>query len=588
MNEKTLLTRLLALLRPYRNELSFAMISMVLVSGFGSAQAYMVKPLLDEIFFNKNAAMLNLLPFVLVLVFLCKGVFYYSYNYYLDTTGQNVIRDMRQAMFAHIHSLPLSFFHRTPTGELISRVISDANLIQVAVSRALVGLVKDLVQVFGLLFVVFYLNWKLAAIALSFMPLAFFPIVHFGKKFRKYSKANQQTVALISNLLHETITGHRIVKAFGMERYEMDRFANLLANLLGVIKKDIRVYSLQHPLMELIGGLGVAAVIWYGGYQVLEGQATPGTFFAFLTSLIMIYEPVKGVSNINSSIQQGLAAASRVFTLLDIAPDIKNRADAIALPPFKQAIVFDRVDFTYDNGVPVLQGLDLVVRAGEVLAIVGPSGGGKTTLVNLIPRFFDITGGSIRIDDHDLREVTIKSLRSQIAMVSQETILFNDTVRNNIAYGDPDRSMEEIIAAARAAHALDFINELPQGFDTVVGESGARLSGGQQQRLSIARALLKDAPILILDEATSALDTESEQEVQNALENLMQNRTTLVIAHRLSTIKKADRIIVIQDGGIVEQGDHDTLLTQDGVYAMLYRMQIDTQLALPVSETAPH
>ncbi|MFZ5773928.1 MAG: lipid A export permease/ATP-binding protein MsbA [Thermodesulfobacteriota bacterium] len=573
MNEKVLFTRLLAMLRPYRVKLGFAMLSMVMVSGFGSAQAYMVKPLLDEIFFNKNAAMLNLLPFGLVLVFLCKGVFYYSYTYLLDTIGQSVIRDMRQAMFTHIHSLPLSFFHRTPTGELIARVINDANLIQHAVSRALVGILKDLFQVFGLLFVVFYLNWKLALIAIVFMPTAIVPVVHFGRKFRKLSNTNQQTVASISNLLHETITGHRIVKAFGMERYEIGRFRALLDSLFAVIAKDIRINSLQHPMMESIGGLGMAAVIWYGGYQVLEGQATPGTFFAFLTSLILIYDPIKGVSNINSPIQQGLAAASRVFGLLDIAPDITDHPDAVPLPPFAKAIEFDRVDFAYDNGVPVLDRLDLTVRAGEVLAIVGPSGGGKTTLVNLIPRFFDVTGGAIRIDGHDLRAVTVKSLRGQIAMVSQQTILFNDTVRNNIAYGDPERNMEEIIAAARAAHALDFINELPQGFDTVVGESGARLSGGQQQRLSIARALLKDAPILILDEATSALDTESEREVQTALENLMKNRTTLVIAHRLSTIRNADRIIVVQDGKIVEEGNHDALLARGGLYTTLHAMQ---------------
>jgi len=575
MREKDLIKRVLSLVKPYKGRLILAMACMVLVSAFGSAQAYMVKPLLDKIFFEKNAAMLNLLPLALVLVFLAKGVFYYGYTYLLDVVGQSIVKDLRKQVFAHVHSLPISFFHNTPTGELIARVINDATLIQMAVSRALVGVLKDCFQVVGLLGVIFYLNWKLAAISVVFLPLAFIPVAHFGRKFRKLSTTNQQTVAQVSNLMHETITGHRIVKAFGMEEYEQNRFSSLVDKLFGVIKKDIRINSLQHPLMELIGGIGVSAVIWYGGHQVISGQSTPGTFIAFLTSLIMIYDPIKGVANINSPVQQGLAAAARVFSLLDTKPEIVDRPDARTLPPFSREIRFEKVRFSYDGKTEVLKGIDLTVKKGEVLAIVGTSGGGKTTLVNLIPRFFDVTGGRITIDGLDIRDVTMKSLREQIAIVSQQTILFNDTIRNNIAYGDPDRSMEEIISAAKAAHALEFIEAFPEGFDTLIGESGARLSGGQQQRLSIARALLKDAPILILDEATSALDTESEREVQRALENLMKNRTTFVIAHRLSTVKNADRIIVIQEGRIVEEGDHDTLLEKEGVYTMLHRMQFE-------------
>jgi len=551
------------------------MVSMILVSGLGSAQAYMVKPLLDEIFFKKNELMLNLLPFALILVFLFKGLFYYSYTYILDTIGQSIIKDLREKLFTHIHSLPISFFHHTPTGELISRVINDATLIQMAVSRSLIGVLKDLFQILGLLFVVFYLNWKLALMSMIFLPLGVIPVAHFGKKFRKLSTTNQQTVAKVSNILHETITGHRIVKAFGMEKYEIRRFSEMVDRLFKIIVKDIKINSLQHPLMELIGGLGVAAVIWYGGHQVISGQSTPGTFFSFLVALIMIYDPIKGVSNINSPVQQGLAAATRIFGLLDVEPEIEDKPGAIELPPLTKSIEFKNVSFSYDGETSVLKDINLDVKAGEILAIVGTSGGGKTTLVNLIPRFFEVTNGKILIDGHDLRDVTMKSLRHQLAIVSQQTILFNDTVKNNIAYGDLTRTDEEIIAAAKAAHALDFINELPNGFDTIVGESGARLSGGQQQRLSIARAILKNAPILILDEATSALDTESEREVQRALENLMKNRTTFVIAHRLSTIRNADRIIVIKDGQIAEEGSHDTLLSKNGVYTMLHQMQFD-------------
>jgi len=573
MTNRELVKRVIVLVRPYRSTLVIAMVSMVMVSIMGSAQAYIIKPLIDKIFISKDTLMLNLLPFALIMVFLIKGVFYYAYTSLMDTTGQSIIRDLRKAIFSHIHALPISFFHNTPTGELISRVINDATLIQTAVSRALIGVMKDLFQIVGLLGVVFYLNWRLAAVSMIFLPLAVVPVVKFGKKFRQLSTNNQQTVAQVSNILHETIVGHRIVKAFGMEGYESRRFSGMIDQLFAIIVKDIRINSLQHPIMEFLGGLGIGAVIWYGGHQVIAGQSTPGAFLAFLTSMVMIYEPIKGVSNINSPVQQGLAAATRVFGLLDIKPAIVDMPEARELPPFHQAIAFQGVAFGYGGGEMVLQGIELTVRRGEVLALVGPSGGGKTSLVNLLPRFFDVSAGSLLIDGHDVREVTVKSLRAQIAIVSQQTILFNDTVRNNIAYGDPDRAEEEIVAAAKAAHAYDFIMQLPQQFDTLIGESGSRLSGGQQQRISIARALLKNAPILILDEATSALDTESEREVQKALDNLMKDRTTLVIAHRLSTIVNADRIIVIQGGRIVEEGSHRQLLSAGGLYQTLHGMQ---------------
>jgi subfamily B ATP-binding cassette protein MsbA len=573
MSNKELLKRIFTLVKPYRKTLMIAMISMVIVSAMGSAQAYIIKPLIDKIFITKDKSMLNILPFALIGVFLIKGIFYYTYTSLMDTTGQRIISDLRKRLFVHIHDLPISFFHHSPTGELISRIINDATLIQTAVSRSLIGVMKDLFQIIGLLGVVFYLNWRLAAVAMIFLPLAVLPVVKFGKKFRQLSTNNQKTVAQVSNILHETITGHRIVKAFGMEGYECSRFSAKIDQLFSIIVKDIRINSLQHPIMECLGGVGIGAVIWYGGHQVISGQSTPGAFLAFLTSMVMIYEPIKGVSNINSPVQQGLAAATRVFGLLDIQPAIQDRPEAKDMAPFHQQIAFQEVSFGYGGEELVLKGINLTVKAGEVLALVGTSGGGKTSLVNLLPRFFDVSAGRLLIDGNDVREVTVKSLRAQIAIVSQQTILFNDTVRNNIAYGDPNRPEEEIVSAARTAHAYDFIMQLPDQFETIIGESGSRLSGGQQQRISIARALLKNAPILILDEATSALDSESEREVQKALENLMRERTTFVIAHRLSTIVNADRIIVIQDGRLAEEGNHQELIAVNGLYKTLHGMQ---------------
>jgi len=577
MPDKSVIFRIIPIIKPYRNRLIVAMVSMVAVASLSALQAYMVKPLLDEIFFKKDRLMLNLLPLALMLLFLVKGVFYYCSSYFMERVGQGVILDLRKKIYDHIQNLPLSFFSKTPTGELISRIISDVTLMQGAVSSALVGTLKDLFQALGLLTVLFYQDWKLALMSLVFLPLASLPIYRFGKKFRELSFSSQSTIASIANILQETIQGNRIVKAFGMETYEYKRFSERAGKLFRITMKDVQLKSLNHPLMELLGGIGIALIMWYGGNQVLNGHSTPGTFFSFLTALIMVYEPIKNISKVNNPIQHGLAAATRVFNILDIKPEIADKPGAVELPPVRTEIVFNDVHFSYDGTTEILKGINLTVTPGEVIALVGTSGGGKTTLANLIPRFLDVTTGKISIDGHDIRDVTMKSLRSQIAIVTQQTILFNDTVRNNIAYGDLEKSEEELVAVARAAHALDFINELPEGFETIIGESGARLSGGQQQRISIARALAKDAPILILDEATSALDTESEREVQKALENLMRGRTTFIIAHRLSTIKNADRIIVIKDGLIAEEGAHDTLLAKNGVYHMLYTMQFVEQ-----------
>jgi len=451
--------------------------------------------------------------------------------------------------------------------------MNDVTMLQGSVTHALIRTLRDFFSVIGLIGVIFFMDWRLALVSMLFLPMAAVPIVVFGKKFRRISTTYQTKIGEATSQLHETIAGVRIVKAFGMEQFEKQRFGAKMQGIMDTLMMETKYSCLSHPMIEFLGGIGMAMIIWFGGTQVLQGNSTPGSFMSFLTALIMLYEPVKGVSKINTTIQQGLAASTRIFTLLDLQPDIREAAEAVVLKQFKSSIVFADVSFHYENNETVIKHLNLRVNRGEVLAVVGPSGSGKTTLANLLPRFYEVSEGAVRIDDVDIRHATFASLRSQMALVTQQTILFNDTVRNNIAYGRPDCPEEKIIEAARSAFALDFIMELPQGFDTIIGESGARLSGGQQQRISIARALLKDAPILILDEATSALDTESEREVQKALENLMQNRTTIVIAHRLSTIQNADRIIVLKDGQLVEEGTHGELLALRGEYSGLYHLQ---------------
>jgi ATP-binding cassette, subfamily B, bacterial MsbA len=573
MNNTMIFSHLLGVLKPYRGQMVLAMVGMLAVGGFNALQAYMVKPLLDEIFFNKNAQLLHLLPLGLLLIFFAKGIFYFAYSYLLERVGQSVIRDLRNRIYAHLHEMSLNFFHQHTTGELISRIINDVSMLQSSVSHALIRMLRDFFSVIGLIGVIFYMDWRLALVSLLFLPMAAVPIVVFGKKFRRISTSYQTKIGEATSQLHETIAGVRIVKAFGMEGFEKQRFAVKIQSIMDTLMLETRYSCLSHPMIEFLGGVGMAMIIWFGGGQVLQGHSTPGAFMSFLTALIMLYEPVKGVSKINTTIQQGMAAAARIFSLLAIRPEIQEAPDAVELAPFSRQLVFTDVSFSYGTNPPVIRQLNLQINRGEILAIVGPSGSGKTTLANLIPRFYEISQGELQIDDIDIRQVTFTSLRRQIALVTQQTILFNTTVRDNIAYGMTDCPEEKIIEAARSAYALDFIQALPQGFETLIGEGGSRLSGGQQQRISIARALLKDAPILILDEATSALDTESEREVQRALDNLMQNRTTIVIAHRLSTIQNADRIIVLKDGQLIEEGRHEDLLALGGEYSMLYHLQ---------------
>jgi subfamily B ATP-binding cassette protein MsbA len=564
--------RLLRLAKPHIAKFILAMVCMLVVGASTAAAAFLVKPALDEIFLNKNADMLLLIPIAIVVIYFLKGACSYGQTVLMSYIGQRVVTDLRAELYNHIQRQALSFFTRNPTGILMSRITNDVGLIQGAVSEAVTSLLKDSFTLVCLVFVIFYRDWQLAIAAMVVFPLTIYPIAKFGEKMRKIATSTQVTMGSLTTLLHETISGTRIVKAFGMEDYENKRFGKENERLFKLTMKSVSVRAISSPFMEFLGGIGIAAIVLYGGYQVIKGTSTPGTFFSFLTALIMLYEPVKRLTNVNNTIQQGIAAAVRVFDVMDIVPEIKDKKDAVVLPPISSNIDIRNVSFSYEDA-PVLKNINLSVKAGEAVAFVGMSGGGKTTLVNLIPRFYDVTEGKILMDGRDIRDVILKSLRDQIGIVTQQTILFNDTVRNNIAYGDIEKSDEDIIEAARAANAHDFIVNMPDGYDSVIGELGAKLSGGEKQRISIARALLKDAPILILDEATSSLDTEAEIEVQDALETLMKGRTTLVIAHRLSTIRNTDRILVIVNGEIVEEGTHEALLAKEGEYFKLYNMQ---------------
>ena len=564
--------RLLKLTKPYKFRLAIAMICMAAAGALTSGQAYLVKPALDDIFLNKNTFALMWIPLAVIGIFVIKGLCNYCQVILMSYIGLRIVADLRNKLYEQIQKQSLAFFTQHPTGILMSRITNDVMAIQSASSEAVTSIIKDTFSIIFLTALIFYTNWKLALIAIIVFPITIYPISKFGKKMRKVTTSTQITMGTLSSLLQETISGTRIVKAFCMEKYESKRFAAENEHLFKLNLKTVSINAISSPLMEILGSIAIAAVIYYAGHEVVKGNQTPGTFFTFLAAVLMFYEPIKRLTNVNNTAQQGIAGADRVFSIIDLVPDIKDRAGASNLPPVRHSIDIENVTFCYEQ-TPVLKNINLSIKAGEVVAFVGMSGGGKTSLVNLIPRFYDVTSGRILIDGYDIRDVTIESLRGQMAIVTQQTILFNDTVRSNIAYGDIDRTEGDIINAAKAANAHDFIMKLPQGYDSNIGELGTKLSGGEKQRISIARALLKNAPILILDEATSSLDTEAEIEVQDALDNLMKGRTTLVIAHRLSTIRNADRIIALVNGEIVEEGDHETLMAKKGEYYRLYNLQ---------------
>ena len=566
--------RLLSYTRPYWGRLIAGILLAVVVSIATGAAAWIVKPVMDDIFLSKDTALLKILPIGFILIYTIKGLARYGQSYLMRSIGQKIITRIRNELYEHIQKMPLSFFHNTPSAILMSRITNDVTMLGHVSSQVVADFFRQSFTFFILLGLTFYREWKLATIALVVFPFIGIFIVSIGRKLRVLSRKNQEKMADLNIILQETFTGNKIVKAFGMEEYENKRFMNENRKLYDISMGETKRHEMVSPLMELFGAIGTGLVIWYGGYQVISGATTPGTFFSFMTALIMLYDPIKKISTMNSVVQQSMAAAERVFEMLDTKVDITDNDGAIDIKEFKDRIGFNDVWFQYNsNNGMVLKGINLTIIKGEVVALVGSSGAGKSTLVDMIPRFHDITKGSINIDSHDIRKITLNSLRRQVGIVTQETILFNDTVKNNISYGRVDAGMDEIHKAAESAYAHDFIMEMPSGYDTVIGERGVKLSGGQRQRLSIARAILKNPAILILDEATSSLDTESEKMVQQALENLMKDRTTFVIAHRLSTVLNAGRIVVIDDGRIVETGRHNELLAHGGIYKKLYEMQ---------------
>ncbi len=577
-----LIKKFAPLLKPHTKRFILASICMLGVSVFTSVMAYLIKPAMDVIFVHKDLDMLKIMPFIILGVFFIKGLCQWGSDYLLQYIGLSVVADLRNRLYGHILDLPISFFDNQAGGVLISRITNDVHEIQYAVSKAVTGLIRDAFMVIGLIFVVFYQNWRLAIIAFFVLPFAFLPLFIFAKVLRKLAMNTQQAMARLTIILHETFRGIRIVKAFCREKYEKQRFSERNKEYLEYARKSAWIDAMSSPLMEFIGAIGIASIMAYGGYQVIKGNASPGGFFSFLGGLLLLYKPVKSLSKLNSIIQKGMVALERVHRIMDQKSNIVDIPGARKIDKIEGHVKFSEVCFGYDDK-PVLENISFEVNPGEVVALVGQSGSGKTTLVNLIPRFYDVWKGAVLVDGIDVRKMQVRSLRKHIAIVTQHSFLFNDTIRNNIAYGiQPNGKTitdDEIMEAARLACADKFIQDFPDGLNTIVGEHGIKLSGGQQQRICIARAILKNAPILILDEATSSLDSESEFEVQKALGNLMRGRTTFIVAHRLSTIQRANRIMVLSKGKIVEEGSHTELLSLKGTYSKLYELQFSSNFA---------
>ena len=568
--------RLLRYARPYRGRLAAALAAMIVYGAASAGLVLQVEPILDAVL--PAQAYLTQTIVTILILYVAKGIGGYASNYLMTDVGQRVVRDLRLLLFRHILDQSAAFFSRQTTGRLLSRITNDVAQVQRAVSETLGDLARESIALVGFATVLFLRHARLAFFCLVVVPLVVYPLVRLGQRVRRSTRRSQEALEQITHVSAEAFNGHRIVKAFGAEAREAAEFAGASEHYYRTSMKVTSTLSVLPPLMEFIGGVAFVLALYFGSEEIQAGRLTTGAFVAFITALFMMYGPAKKLSRVNADLQQAMAASDRIFELLDVHSEVHERPGAQPLPPFRERIEFREVAFQYDGvAVPALSDVRLTVPAGTTVALVGRSGAGKTTLVNLLPRFYDVTHGQILIDGVDIRDVTLASLREQIGIVTQETVLFDDSVAANIAYGRPAATTAEIEAAARAAHAHEFILSLDRGYETRIGERGQRLSGGQRQRLAIARAILRNSPILILDEATSALDTESELLVQDALATLMLNRTSFVIAHRLSTVRRADIILVLDAGRIVERGSHDRLLAAGGAYARLYELQLEQE-----------
>lgn len=565
--------RLLTYVRPYIGRMIFGLVCMIIAAAAYLVVPWLIKNVVDKVLAEKNMYMLNLVVISILVVFLVRGFATYGQTYTMSYIGQRVIIDIREAMFKHLQRLDQAYYDRRKTGVIMSNLTNDVAALQSAIVDNLVSFITEGVTLIGSLVSMLYLDWKLTLVTLVIVPVVLGIINIFGKRLRIAGHDVQGRIADITSLLQETISGARVVRSFAREGYEVQRFERENQRNFRAVMRATKLTSLLSPLVEFSAAIAVTVILWYGGYSVVTGAITAGSLIAFLIYAINLSNPVKRLSQVYGNIQKAMAAGDRVFAILDTKPEVVEKPNAIVLPEVEGRVRFDHVSFSYDGEKKALDDFSLDVPAGRVVAIVGPSGAGKTTIANLLPRFYDATEGAITVDGIDVRDVTFQSLREQIGVVPQETMLFNATIKDNILYGRLDGTDEEVYAAAKAANALEFIERLPEGMDTLVGERGSSLSGGQRQRIAIARAILKNPKILILDEATSALDTESEKLVQEALERLMQGRTAFVIAHRLSTIKNADQIVVLREGKLVESGTHDELVAAGGLYQHLYSVQ---------------
>lgn len=565
--------RLLRFVLPYKKRLVVAVICMAFSGLSNVVVPWLIKDVIDKVLANKDVFTLNLIVIGILALFFARGFFYFGQRYLMSFVGQKIVNDIREALYRHLQTLSLSYFDKRKTGNIMSNLTNDVTALQTAIAGNLISFVQEAVILVGSLASMLYLYWKLTLLTLVIVPLVVFTIRFFGGRLRQAGHKVQGKMADITALLEEAISGIRIIRSFNREEFEIKRFVVQNDSNFWALMATTRLTAMLTPFIQFFAAIAVTGIIWYGGMSVINGEMTAGALIAFLIYAINLANPVRRISEIYGDIQKSLAAADRVFETLDTEPEVKEKDDAVELPRVEGHVCFHHVDFAYDADHPALTDFNLEIQPGEIVALVGPSGAGKSTVANLLPRFYDVTGGSLTIDGTDVRDVTFQSLRQQIGLVPQETMLFNATVRENILYGRLDATDDEIVRAAKAANAHEFISRLPDGYDTIVGDRGNALSGGQRQRIAIARAILKDPRILILDEATSALDTESEKIVQAALERLMQGRTSVVIAHRLSTIRDADKIVVIDHGRIVEEGTHAELLARGGLYAHLYAVQ---------------